>query len=138
MTLQFIINNWYLFLALVVILFLLAMGPLTQYRLDIKNASVTQAVLLLNREGAVVVDVCEPNEYQTGHIPGAINLPLSALPKRLPELDKHKSKPVIVACRSGNRSMKAAAMLRKQGFATVYNLSGGLLAWEKESLPVER
>ena len=135
---QFVINNWYLFVALGVILFLLAAGPLSQYIHGVKNANTTQTVQLLNHEDGVVVDVCEPKEFQAGHVPKAINLPLSTLANRLRELDKYKNKPVIVACRSGNRSMKGAVILRKHGFATVYNLSGGLLAWEKDNLPVEK
>ena len=135
---QFVINNWYLFVALGVILFLLAAGPLSQYIHGIKNANAARTVQLLNHEDGVVVDVCEPKEFQAGHVPKAINLPLSALSNRLRELDRYKNKPVIVACRSGNRSMKGAVILRKHGFATVYNLSGGLLAWEKDNLPVEK
>ncbi len=134
----FVIHNWYLFVALGVILFLLAAGPLTQYIHGIKNVNAARTVQLLNREDGVVVDVCEPKEFQSGHVPSAINLPLSTLPNRLRELDKYRNKPVIVACRAGNRSMKGAVILRKGGFAAVYNLSGGLLAWEKENLPVEK
>lgn len=138
MTMQFVIHNWYLFVALGVILFLLVIGPLSQQLHGIKNANAAQTVQLLNREDGVVVDVCEPKEFQAGHIPNAVNLPLSALSNRLRELDKFKNKPVIVTCRAGNRSMKGAVILRKHGFATVYNLSGGLLAWEKDNLPVEK
>ena len=135
---QFIIQNWYLFVALGVILFLLAAGPISQRMHGIKNANAAQAVQLLNRENGVVIDVCEPKEFSTGHVPNAINLPLASLKDRLRDLDKYKNKPVIVSCRSGNRSLKGAVILRKNGFATVYNLSGGLLAWEKDNLPVEK
>ncbi|OGI49660.1 MAG: hypothetical protein A3E57_01100 [Candidatus Muproteobacteria bacterium RIFCSPHIGHO2_12_FULL_60_33] len=135
---QFVINNWYLFVALGVILFLLAVGPISQRMYGIRNANAAQTVQLLNRENGVVVDVCEPKEFSAGHVPNAINLPLSSLKDRLRDLDKYKAKPVIVSCRSGNRSLKGAVLLRKHGFATVYNLSGGLLAWEKDNLPVEK
>ncbi|MBI5783298.1 MAG: rhodanese-like domain-containing protein [Gammaproteobacteria bacterium] len=135
---QFIINNWYLFVALGTILFLLAAGPVSQRMYGIKNANAAQTVQLLNRENGVVVDVCEPREFSTGHVPSAINLPLSSLKDRLRELDKYKNKPVIVSCRSGNRSLKGAVLLRKHGFPTVYNLSGGLQAWERDNLPVEK
>lgn len=136
--LQFVINNWYLFVALVVILFLLATGPLSQQMYGIKNANAAQAIQLLNRENGVVVDVCEPREFSAGHVPNAINLPLSSLKDRLRDLEKHKNKPIIVSCRSGNRSLKGAVILRKHGFATVYNLAGGLLAWERDNLPLEK
>ena len=135
---QFIINNWYLFVALGVILVLLAAGPVSQQMYGIKNANTAQSVQLLNRENAVVVDVCEPKEFSAGHVPNAINFPLSSLKGRLRELEKHKNRPVIVSCRSGNRSMKGAVLLRKHGFPTVYNLSGGLQAWERDNLPVEK
>lgn len=135
---QFIINNWYLFVALGVICFLLAAGPISQQMYGIKNTNSAQAVILLNRENAVVVDVCEPKEFSAGHVPNAINLPLSSLKDRLHDLDKYKNKPVIVSCRSGNRSMKGAVLLRKHGFPTVYNLAGGLLGWERDNLPVEK
>ncbi len=135
---QFVIHNWYLFAALFVIIFLLVIGPLTQRFYKIKDANAAQAVQLLNREGGVVVDVCEPNEFKNGHIPNAINLPLPKLNEHLREIDKYKDKPVIVTCRTGNRSVKGAVLLRKHGFPVVYNLAGGLLAWEKDNLPVER
>lgn len=135
---QFVINNWYLFVALGVILFLLAAGPISQRMYGIKNANAAQTVQLLNRENGVVVDVCEPKEFTAGHVPSAINLPLSSLKDRLRDLDKHKNKPVIVSCRSGNRSLKGAVILRKHGFTTVYNLAGGLQAWERDNLPVEK
>jgi len=136
--LQFVINNWYLFAALAVILFLLAAGPLSQQMHGIRNANSAQAIQLLNRENGVVVDVCEPREFSAGHVPNAINLPLSSLKDRLRDLEKHKNKPIIVSCRSGNRSLKGAVILRKHGFATVYNLAGGLQAWERDNLPLEK
>lgn len=135
---QFVIHNWYLFVALGVILFLLVAGPVSQQLHGIKNANAAQAVQLLNRAGGVIVDVCEPSEFQAGHIPNAINLPLPSLKDRLHDLDRYKDKPIIVSCRHGNRSMKGAVLLRKHGFPTVYTLSGGLHAWEKDNLPVEK
>lgn len=135
---QFVIENWYLFVALGVILFLLASGPISQRMHGIKTANAAQAVQLLNRENGVVIDVSEPKEFNAGHIPNAVNLPMSSLKDRLKDLEKHKDKPIIVNCRSGNRSLKGAVMLRKHGFATVYNLAGGLQGWERDNLPVEK
>lgn len=135
---QFIINNWYLFAALVAILFLLAAGPVSQRMYGIRNANAAQTVQLLNRENGVVIDVREPNEFNAGHVPNAINVPLASLKDRWRELEKYKSRPIVVSCRSGNRSLKGAVMLRKHGFTTVYNLSGGLQAWERDNLPVQK
>lgn len=135
---QFVLNHWYLFLALAVVLVLLLAGPLTRLLHGIKLLSPNEAVLLVNRENGVLVDVCEPNEYREGHIPRAVNLPLSQLKEHLDELEKYKQRPVVLSCRSGNRSIKAAIMLKRQGFAKVYSLAGGLLAWQRENLPVEK
>lgn len=135
---QFIINNWYLFAALAVILFLLVAGPVSQRMYGIRNANTAQTVQLLNREKAVIVDVREPKEFSASHIQNAINLPLSSLKDRWRELEKYKDRPLVVSCRSGNRSLKGAVALRKHGFTTVYNLSGGLLAWERDNLPTQK
>lgn len=134
---QFVINNWYLFAALVVILAMLFAGPIRQSLSGVGSVAIAQAVQLINRESGVIVDVREPAEYEAGHIPRAINIPLGALDQRLKELDKYKQRPVILCCRSGQRSGQAAVALRKHGFISVHNLNGGLLAWEKENLPTE-
>jgi len=135
---QFVINNWYLFVALAVVLGLLLSGPLTQIIYGVKAVSVAQAVQLLNREAGVMLDVCEPQEFKDGHIPQSVNIPLSGLKNSLKQLEKYKDKPIVICCRSGNRSIKGAVTLRKHGFASVYSLAGGLLAWQRENLPLER
>lgn len=134
---QFVINNWYLFAALVVILAMLFAGPIRQSLSGVGSVAIAQAVQLINRESGVIVDVREPAEYAAGHIPRALNIPLGALNDRLKELEKYKQRPVIVCCRSGQRAGQAAVALRKHGFISVHNLNGGLLAWEKENLPTE-
>lgn len=135
---QFVINNWYLFLALAIILAMLFGPAISQRRYGIRSVQPSEAVQLINRESAVVVDVCEPAEYASGHIPSALNAPLSALDKHLKPLEKHKNKPVVVTCRSGNRSLRAAVVLRKHGFEKVYSLAGGLGAWQRDNLPLEK
>lgn len=135
---EFVVDNWYLFVALVFILFMLFGNTITLAMSGIKSANVSEAVQLVNHNNAVMVDVCEVNEYQKGHIPGTINIPLSTMSSRFGELEKYKSKPVVMVCRSGQRSGKAGTMLRKQGFENVYNLTGGNLAWQRENLPLEK
>jgi len=135
---QFVLTNWYLFAALAVVLGLLAAGPVNRLIHGVKTLSPAQAVQLMNRESAVVVDVCEPNEYRNGHIPHALSAPLSGLKNHVKDLEKYRNRPLVVACRSGNRSLKGALILRRNGFSAVYALAGGLAAWERESLPVER
>jgi rhodanese-related sulfurtransferase len=135
---QFLTDNWYLFIALAVVLGMLAQSTVIQLLYKIKIVGTTQAINLINRESAVIVDVCEPKEFAAGHVPNAINIPLANLPSRIGELEKYKGKPVVVACRAGNRSMKGAMVLSKNGFESVYSLAGGLMAWQKGNLPVEK
>ncbi|HYX63551.1 MAG TPA: rhodanese-like domain-containing protein [Burkholderiales bacterium] len=100
--------------------------------------SPTQATQLMNREDAFVIDVREPAEFGAGHVLGARNLPLGRIAAAGADLAKRKSKPVIVYCEVGNRSSGAAAALKKQGFERVFNLAGGMKAWQDAGLPVEK
>ena len=93
-----------------------------------QQADVTQAVRLMNNDDSVVLDVREDNEVRDGKIQGAKHIPLGQLDKRIAELEKSKDKPILVYCRSGNRSSHACATLTKNGFANVTNLAGGFMA----------
>lgn len=101
----------------------------------INPAGATQ---LINREEAIILDVREDNEYRDGHIVNSVHIPVGYLNDRLKELEKYKSKPIIVGCRSGQRSSQACAILKKQGFDSVYNLSGGIMAWKNDNLPLTK
>ena len=103
-----------------------------------KEVSTQQAVQLINRRDAVVLDVRDASEFAEGHIPNARHVPVSELDKRLKELDKFKQRPVIVSCRSGSRSAAACGLLRKHGFEEVVSLKGGILAWQQASMPLEK
>ncbi len=84
--------------------------------------------------GAALIDVREPDEYVEGHVPGALNVPMSVLGSRIDELDR--SAPVHVICASGNRSSAMADLLVAQGFDAV-NVLGGTSAWIKAGRPVQ-
>ncbi len=102
------------------------------------SANPAIATQLINRENAVVVDVREDNEYLSGHIINSLHIPLSYFKDRLKELEKHKSEPIIVGCKTGQRSGQACAILKKAGFEKVYNLSGGVTAWQTDNLPLTK
>lgn len=102
------------------------------------SVSTLQATLLINQQNALVLDVREASEYQGGHVLNSRHVPLGEIETRSAEIEKYKAKPVIVVCESGNRSDKAAAVLRKQGFGQVFSLSGGIGAWKQAGLPVEK
>ena len=102
-----------------------------------KGLSPDAAVQLINREKAVIIDVCEPAEYRVEHIAGARNVPLSQLEAGLPAAAKNKGRPLILVCASGARSGRAVAAARKLGYEDVRTLAGGLKAWRNANLPVE-
>jgi rhodanese-related sulfurtransferase len=102
------------------------------------SVSTLQATLLMNQKNALVLDVRDAAEYEKGHLLNARNIPLGELEARSAELQKHKAKPVIVVCDTGNRSGRAAAALRKQGFEQVFTLGGGIGAWQQAGLPLEK
>ena len=97
-----------------------------------------QATHLINREDAIIIDVREPAEFAAGHVLGAKNVPLARLAAPTPDLLKRKERPVIVYCDGRDRAAKAAAALKKHGFARVANLAGGIKAWQDAGLPVEK
>jgi rhodanese-related sulfurtransferase len=135
---NFVINNWYLFLALIVVVYLLASEPAMLKAAGVKLITVQEALRLMNSSHATLVDVREQKEFEQGHIAQCRNIPLGKLGERMGELEKSKSKPVIVICRSGNRSKKGAMMLGKNGFSEVYSMTGGQVAWERDNLPLEK
>ena len=98
----------------------------------------TQAIALINRQDALLIDVREAGDYGAGHILGARNMPLARLEEGAGDLARKKDRPLIVYDDGGERSAKAAAALKKQGYTQVANLSGGLGAWRQAGLPVEK
>ena len=138
MSAQFILNNWYLFAGIVVVLVMLLAPTLMQRLYGIRQLPVPQAVQLVNRDSATFLDVREPKEFSAGHIPDALHIPLAQLGKRLPELERYRTAPLIVYCRSGQRSGRGAVMLRRRGFSVVHNLAGGINAWQGQNLPLRK
>jgi rhodanese-related sulfurtransferase len=102
------------------------------------SISTLQATLLINQQNALVLDVRDAAEYEKGHALNARHLALGELEARTGEIEKYKARPVIVVCEGGNRSDRAVAVLRKQGFGQVFSLGGGMGAWRQAGLPLEK
>ena len=97
-----------------------------------------EAVQLINRRDAVVLDVRDTGDYAAGHVANARHIPESQLADRLKEIEKFKSRPIIVSCRVGTRAPAVTGMLRKEGFVEAFALKGGIAAWQQASLPLEK
>ncbi len=135
MDMQFLQDNWMLVALAAVSGAMLAWTFIGGRLSGIEEADTLKATRLFN-DDALVLDVREDKEYAAGHIPKAKHIPLGQLGGRMKELDKFKDKPILVTCRSGNRSAHACRMLKKAGFENVYNQAGGIIAWERANLPV--
>jgi len=93
---------------------------------------------LMNQGGTLVLDIREGEDYSSGHLPRARHIPLSQLSNRVDEIGKFKEKAVIVTCRTGARAGAASRVLKQAGFKNVFELRGGVNAWQQASLPVEK
>ena len=134
--LPFLAHNWALVLLAVVSgSLLLAPGVLAGAR---SGLTPGDAVQLINRERAVVVDVSESDEFAAGHIVGARNIPVADFQQRLPEVVKNKTVPLILVCASGGRAQRCAATAKSLGYDKAVVLAGGLRAWKDANLPVEK
>lgn len=101
----------------------------------VPNLTPAEAVTLINRANALVLDVRDEAEFSSGHITDAKHIPLNALEGRIAELAKYKNKPIVVNCQRGARGAKACDILRKAEFTQVHHLQGGLNAWQEAKLP---
>lgn len=96
------------------------------------------AVLLINREHALVLDVRDEAEFAGGHIADARNIPLARLTERLGELRRYQQKPLLVSCPGGVGAGNACGLLKKAGFTRIYHLKGGIDAWKQANLPLTK
>jgi rhodanese-related sulfurtransferase len=136
--LEFIGNHPLLFLAFFGVLGILALFEARARFSGMKSIGATEATVLSNRSNALFLDVREDKDFRAGHIPDAVHIPLKQLPDRVGELEKYKDRPVIAYCRSGNTSTAAGGLLKKHGFDNLYNLRGGVMAWQSANLPLGR
>jgi rhodanese-related sulfurtransferase len=137
MDVQFLQQNWVLVAVAAVSGAMLVWSFIGGKLSGIEEADTLKATRLYN-DDALILDVREDKEFSAGHIPKARHIPLGQLAGRLQELEKFKTKPILVTCRSGQRSARACGMLKKAGFETVYNQAGGIIAWERANLPVAK
>ncbi len=134
---KFFIDNWTLF-AIAIASAAMLLWPVVSRGARAGGLTASEAVMLMNREKAVVIDVCEAAEFANGHVVGAKNIPLSQLEAKLAGTVKNKSTPLVMVCASGMRSNRAVSIATKLGYEKALSLSGGMGAWREASLPVEK
>ena len=130
---QFLLDNIFL-IAIAFISGGMLLWPFVRSRAAGPALSTLEATQLINSRNAVVIDVRTPEEFATGSLPGARNIPVDKFDQKMRDIKKDK--PLIVVCASSSRAGKAATQLRASGFGEVYVLAGGLAAWREAGLPV--
>ncbi len=135
---SFLVEQWMLSVTFLVLFLMLAWSFIAPSVRGFAEQKPADIVKLMNDDNTLVLDVRSENEFIEGHIVNAVNIPLAYLPKRMDEMSKHKSKAVVVVCKSGARSKSACSILRKEGIENVTSLAGGLLAWQHDKYPVTK
>jgi len=130
---KFVVENIVL-IAIAIVSGAMLLRPVLQRRTGGPALDTLGATRLINDTHAIILDVREPAEFGTGHLPNARNIPLGELDKRAAELPS--GKPVLICCATGARSGKAASVLKAAGREQVFNLDGGLQSWRQAGLPV--
>jgi rhodanese-related sulfurtransferase len=133
---KFLVDNWYLILAALTSGGLL-LWPALQRMGGPNRVSVPEAVRLINREKAVLIDVSEPAEFAAGHATQARNIPFGSL-EGSRALPSNKAVPLLLMCPTGARAQRAVATLRKLGYEKATVVMGGLNAWREAQLPIEK
>jgi rhodanese-related sulfurtransferase len=136
--LQFLQNNFWVFTLALTSGVMLLWSYFGNRLRGIKEVDHIAAMQFINHKNALMLDVREQSEFAAGHVVNSKLIPLGKLKERIGELEKYRERPIVVICRSGQRSASACALLGKQGFAQAYNLNGGITAWQKASLPLEK
>ena len=131
---QFATNN----LLLIMVWFVLLYMIVNSFVKGVWDRSPQEVVQLLNKNNSLVLDVRENNEYKDGHIIDSLHIPMGDVKNRLSELEKYKQDNVIVSCRSGHRSARICSLLKKNGYENIFNLKGGIMAWESDKLPITK
>ena len=110
---------------------------LTEAKRQISEISVSDAKVLFDKGDTLFVDCRTKEEYEMGHIPGAINIPRGLLEFKVVDKIPDKQASIVMYCMVGGRSCLATFTLFKMGYKNVKNMDGGWLAWEKEGYPIK-
>lgn len=135
--LHFAARNWPLVVALGIIVVLIVADELHRRMRGALELEPATAVALMNR-GALVVDCRKAEAHVAGHITGSRHIPIGELADRARELKRKKPKPIIAVGATPREAAQAAHLLRRAGFETVFTIKGGLPAWTKQHLPLEK
>ncbi|NAW66316.1 rhodanese-like domain-containing protein [Photobacterium halotolerans] len=134
---EFVTSNPILSLVWVGLVLALIASMVKQKTAGYAVVTPNQATILVNREDGVFVDIRSKDEFQRGHIAGALHiLPSEIKAENFGLLEKYKSAPIIVVCKTGQTAQESASLLHKAGYAKVSLLKDGLISWNEANLPL--
>jgi rhodanese-related sulfurtransferase len=135
---EFALNHYILVLALVVVAYLLIQELFDAALKKFGFVSPLIAVTKMNDGNTVVVDVREVDEFNKGHIEGAVNLPLSRIKEQISSLEPYKSNQLLIICQDGTRSSQAGKITTSAGLKDVFVITGGMQSWQEDyKLPIK-
>jgi rhodanese-related sulfurtransferase len=135
---EFILNHYILALALVVVTYLLIQELFDTALKKFGFVSPLLAVTKMNNGNTVVIDVRELDEFNKGHIEGAVNLPLSKIKEQISSFDAYKNNQVLIVCQDGTRSATTGKITTKAGHKDVFVITGGMQSWQEDyKLPIK-
>ncbi len=134
---EFASNHSILVMAFMALLAILVGGEFSRLLSGVKEVGPADATRMINHDNAVLVDMRPEKDFSNGHIANALHVP-SSNNQGEGKLTAHKQNPIIVYCRSGQQSTHYCNRLKKQGYETVYNLKGGIQAWQQANLPLNK
>lgn len=132
---EFSLNHWDMVLAL---LATVAMLIFTERRKAAPSVTPQQATVMGNDDDTLMLDIRSAADFKTGRVLNSKNIPFAELSKRMDDLQKHRDKPVVLICKTGQTAGSAANMLRKDGYEKVYRMTGGMVEWTNQGLPLAR
>lgn len=132
---SFLLDHYILTSAFIVLLGMLIVSELKGRVLGYKEVPVNDMVRLINQEDALVVDVREEGLYEGGHIVNAVNIPVGLMDSKLGDLEKHRDKPIVLVCKTGQTAARGCVELSRKGFKNLYKLRGGMMSWNDASMP---
>ncbi|MBA6413901.1 rhodanese-like domain-containing protein [Parahaliea sp. F7430] len=133
--LEFIAQQWILVAALITVVFLLIYH---ESRKAGPSVSPQQAINIVNNQQGVFLDLREAADFKQGHIVGALHIPTAKIDSRMSELEKYKSRPIVLVCKMGQQAGAVGKKLKANGFEQVYKMTGGMMEWGSLQLPTTK
>ncbi|HKK15628.1 MAG TPA: rhodanese-like domain-containing protein [Gammaproteobacteria bacterium] len=135
---EFIANHLFLVSLLAGILMLLLWNLFGNSLSGIQQVTPLEATRMMNHEKALMLDIRNEKDFHNGHILNAMHIPAEQLAERIDSLEKYRKRPIIISCRQGTDSSRAARVLKNNACENIYCLKGGVQAWRSANLPLAR